>query len=425
MSDTLAAPAPSGTVTAPVTPEPPKSIAEANKAVRAMGDSWENVSLAPPAEGMGVTDGAEDDAPATPVAPVAEAAPPTSDDAPEFVQDDTGRWHRADGTMANADEIAAISAQLASETPSVEAPVAEAPATENVVTLRRRDGSTRDVIIEDPELAQEIRQNMNDGMRRREFLEAKASIEAREAQLKQIDAMLEHNPEAVVYQSLNDDQKIRLTQLLVAEHWDAIVPIINAFAENPSERITTTTEAQARMRQQNTQLQSFTAAQESAANVRKAVAALIPETAEQDIAEQFWSDASNDVQRAIARGEKVDPASVATILAPRLKLYGFATAGSAPAAAAMPRITLASPAPSSSPAAQPANDAAKQLADAKAAQKRIRLRQQQRTNAAAVPPAGAGAAPVRMPAVPAGSTIQEASKQLRKMGGGWAQIGNH
>jgi hypothetical protein len=49
----------------------------------------------------------------------------------------------------------------------------------------------------------------------------------------------------------------------------------------------------------------------------------------------------------------------------------------------------------------------------KNAQRRITLVQRDRKNAAAVPPAGAGAAPVRLPPVPAGATIEEASRALK------------
>jgi hypothetical protein len=34
---------------------------------------------------------------------------------PEFVQNAQGQWHRPDGTFANADEIAAIEAQIAAD----------------------------------------------------------------------------------------------------------------------------------------------------------------------------------------------------------------------------------------------------------------------------------------------------------------------
>lgn len=407
MSDTLTTPATPATPAAPVTPAPVDVLKQAT--------SWDDVKFetpTPPTDGMSVTDGADE-----PETPVAAAEDPT--DGAEFVQDETGRWHRGDGTMASAEEIAQIEAQIASEAAPPEAPAEEAQPTENVVTLKRRDGSTREVVIDDPELADEIRANANDGMRGREYREKVAALDARLAQFNKMDALLQKNPEAVVRESLSREQKINLGVMLLAEHFDDLIPAINEYNTNPSARIAATAEAQLRMKTQTDEFNSFTAAQNAAAEVRAAVAKLIPENVAEDVAQAFWTDASRDCQEAMARGENVGPSTVAGLLANRLKLYGFAP--SASPAASRPRIALKPSAPSAaaSAVAQPANDAAKALADAKATQKRIQLRQQQRNNAAAVPPVGAGAAPVRMPAIQPGSDIKSAGQQLRKLSS-WA-----
>lgn len=420
MSDTLTAPAPAGIPAAPATPVAPSSIADAGAAFKTAG-SWADAGF----PSMDVTDGSDDtpdDTPPTPgvqtpaAVPPAESAP-APDEGPEFVQNAQGQWHRPDGTFANAEEIAAITAQIAMDAAAgtAAAPATTGPAVDpnaNTVTLRRRDGTTRDVTVEDPELAEEIRANYNDGMRRKEYTERVTAVESKLAELKHIDALLEKNPEAFVQQSLSPDQRVRLATMLLAEHFDALVPIINAYNENPGQRITATAEAQARIRTQETEFRSFTQAQQSASAVRVAVESLIPDTLDATAAESFWSDASTDLQRAIARGDKVDPTTVRALLANRMKLYGFEAA--APTAAApKPRITAALPA-STSAVAQPANDAAKALADVKASQKRIRLQQTNRANAAAVPPAGAGAAPVRLPPVPKGASIEEAAREMKK-----------
>lgn len=349
----------------------------------------------------------------------AEAAP-SPDEGPEFVQNAQGQWHRPDGTFANAEEIAAISAQLAADTaaaPPAPGPAADAPAA-NTVTLRRRDGTTRDVVVDDPELAEEIRANYNDGMRRREYTERVTAVENKLAQLNHIDALLDKNPEAFVQQSLTPEQQVRLATMLLAQHFDALVPIIQRYDATPNERITATAEAQARIRTQEVEFKTFTQAQQAASAVRGAVELLIPETLAPELAESFWADASTDLQRALARGEKVDPTTVSALLAPRMKLYGLdPAAGATTPAAAKPRITVAPASPAATPpaVAQPANDAAKALADTKAKQKRIRLQQVNRANAAAVPPAGAGAAPVRLPPVPQGATIEEAARAMKKV----------
>lgn len=409
MADTLTAPA-----AAPVAPVTPVALPVTAPTIQEAGDtfrkaaSWNDVGLPAPV----VDDPTPADAPAG-GDPKPAGDPPPTDDGPEFVQNAQGQWHRPDGTFADAEQIAAIEAQIAADAAAapkpVDAPVAPAP-----VTLRRRDGTTREVQVDDPELAEEIRTNFNDGMRRKDFTEKVASVEARAAQYRQLDAMLDKNPEAFVYQSLSDEQRIRLATMLLAQDFDKLVPIIQDYDQNPQSRITATAESARRMREQETEFQTFTSAQKAASDVRAAVETLIPDTLDPSIAEQFWADASSDLQRAIARGDQVTPDRVPALLANRLKLYGITVAGSP--APALPRISVFAPNASASPSpvAAPVGDAALALADVKAKQNRIRLQQTNRANAAAVPPAGAGAAPVRLPPVPAGATIEEASKALKK-----------
>jgi hypothetical protein len=250
-------------------------------------------------------------------------------------------------------------------------------------------------------------------MRRKEYTEKRRGRGSEARAVNRIDALIDTNPETFVAQSLNPEQKIRLATMLLAEHFDELVPIIQGFDTNPTERIKTTADAQKRIREQQGQFETRAQAQRQAVAVRSAVESLIPETVEQEVAEQFWADASQDLQRAIARGDKVDPSTVPSLLANRLKLYGITPAGATTPASA-PRITakLTNGTNGVTPAvAQPANDAAKALATATATQKRIRLTQRNRANAAAVPPAGAGAAPVRLPPVPQGASIEEASRR--------------
>lgn len=428
MSETLTAPSGAAPVAPANTAPAPNGIEQASAALRNAA-SWDalGVNMSGLAT-MDVTDGADegetDSGVTTERAPNTEAKPegeqPTADG--EFVQGDDGRWHRPDGTFASADELAQIEAQIAAK-PDGESD-AKSENAENTVTLKRRDGTTREVVIDDAELADEIRANYNDGMRRKEFAEKSTALDAKLAHLNRLDAQITQSPELFVAASLTQEQKIRLATTLLAEHFDELVPIIQGYDQNPQQRITKTAENARQIREQETTFQQFTVAQQQAAAVRGAVEKLIPETAEGELVDAFMQDAGADITRALQRGESVTPDVVPTILAHRMKLYGF-QAPTGQSAPAKPRITaVLSPstaaAPSSSPVAQPANDAAKALADAKNTQRRIRLTQQRRANAAAVPPAGAGAAPVRLPPVPTGATIEQASANLRKLGNRWA-----
>lgn len=365
----------SDTATAPVTPgasDAPTTLAAAAPTLA------EQLYTTPPVVPAEAAKPATD----APVVPSVDAKPadvtPPAEDGPEFSQDANGVWHRADGTMASAEEITAIQAQLADEEQTKADTEANRAAT--VAKVRDRNGNLIEVDTGDEQLAQLINQNTNDGMRRREFLEAKVAVEARESVISRAEAMIEHNPEGFVQENLSDEQQVRLATLLLARHFDALVPIIQGYDANPSSRIATTAEAQLRIKQQSDDFSAHSAAQTSAASVRRAVAALIPDTAEQDVAERFWADANSDVQRALAQGTPITPETVQQVLAFRLNQYGFS--GAAPAAPQRPRITLAKPGNSAS--AAPAAAATKPVN-----QQRLRLVQQQR-NAAAIPPHGRG-----------------------------------
>jgi len=366
---------------------------------------------------MGVTAGEEDEGletgdVTTTVAPNTET-PVTEPAAPEgeFVQDAQGKWHRADGTMASADEITAIETQLADDA----APAAETTAEtkENIVTLRTRSGQTKDVVIDDPELAEEIRTNFNDGMRRREFAEKVAEVDALKSEFTEFRAMLRENPESVILQHLPQEKRVAIGVALLAQDFDALVPAIQAYIDNPQNRITKAAETQAAIRNQQSTFEARVQSERAAAEVRKATASLIPDNASDESVAKFWRLASLTLSAAVDRSEQVNATTVKQQLADVLTLCGFDAAGEKPAATRA-RVSLApTTAQTQTPAAVPANAAAKAMAE----QRRIRLTQTNRKNAAAVPPAGAGAAPVRVPPAPKGATIEEASQTLRKMGG--------
>lgn len=402
MSETIA-PATSGTAAVPETPVIDTASLYATAREGMTADSWEA-----PTDGMAVTDGEAET--------TTETVTPAVDG--EFVQDEAGRWHRPDGTFANETELAAITAELAAA-PAAETPTEEVAAPEPI-TLRRRDGTTREVMVDDPELAEEIRTNFNDGMRKKEYTAKMAEAETLASEYREFQSMLRANPEGVILQHLPAEKQISIATQLLAQHFDALIPIIQGYDTNPSSRLTAVTEAQRAVRDQQSNFESLVASQRRAAEIKTAVAGLIPDSAPEDVQEKFWSFAKMTV--LAANDSEITKDNVRSLLAtvldhPQFSIYGFG--GAAPAAPAKPRITALPVSSSTSPVATPANDAAKQMADAKKTQKRIQLNQRNRGNAAAIPPAGAGAAPLRLPPVPKGASIEEASQDLRKLGRGW------
>lgn len=317
-----------------------------------------------------------------PAVPAAEPEAPAGD-APEYIQGEDGQWRRADGTFATSDELAQIEAQL-TETEKAKAD-AEANRAATIVPIRGRNGEMVEVETPDEETAQLLRQNVNDGMRRRDFMEAQAAIDARASIVQRAEQIIQHNPEGFVQENLNDEQQVRLGAMLLARHFDTLAEIIRQYDMDPSSRIAAVAQSQLRIKQQMDDFQTHSVTQESAKALQQAVAKMIPDTADQADVDEFWQIASVLCSNAVDRGQPVTPDTVSRILAGPLQKYGFAEA--APAAPKRPRITLATrTAPSvAAPAATPSPAPASQQQN----QQRLRLVQQRR-NAAAIPPHGRG-----------------------------------
>lgn len=391
-------------------------------------ETWDSYLATVPAETPAAEPASEVIASEGPASP--DAAESTSGAAPSLTQGADGRWHRADGTYANAEEIAAhqasapAAAPAAEATPEPAAPAEEAPAL-HTVEIRGRDGKPVAIEVADESLAQLLRQNANDGMRAKDYKEKLAATEAERAEYRAFHTMLETNPEHVVFNGLSPEQQVNLTVKLIAQHWDAVVPVIQQYDQSDAARVRAAAETQLAIRDNSARFTETVSAQQRAVEITKAVTALVPDGWDDRTTERFIADAEQDIIRAVRAGEAVTTATIPSLLADRLALYGGGTpaAPQKPAAQAV-RFAAAPnappPAPASSAAAIPIGDAAARLAAARAEQDRIRRTQQARSAAAAIPPAGAGAAPVRVATVPKGASIEDASKALRKMGNSWA-----
>lgn len=343
--------------TAPVVPAEPPTPA--------------NPAPTPPPPADAAADGATD------------AAAATIEDGPEYVQDEQGRWHRPDGTMASAEELEAIGAQLAEAEQAKADEEANRPLT--VAKIRDRAGNLIEVETGDEQLAQLINQNTNDGLRKREYLERLADVEARHAEVVEFQEMMRANPEAVILQHLPPEKQVSLAAQLLAQHFDALVPIIQDYDANPTMRLETVADAQRTIREQATSYANLVAAQTAAKDVAQAVAALIPADADDAQVDKFWKFAELELTAAATGARPVTPATVPDLLTDLCTHFGFTSAAPA-AATSKPRITLAKPVQKSAPSTPAAGNAP--AASARdVAQQRLRLTQQRR-NAAAIPPQG-------------------------------------
>lgn len=353
-------------------------------------------------------------------APDAVAVETAQPDAPPeaftgWTLDASHRLHRPDGTYASVEEIAAYNTGAEPAGEPVADPTEEAkpetPQPERV-TIKGRDGSDVEIEVDDPKIAEALRTNAKDGMRAREYREKVAVVDQKLAEFNAFERLLETNPEHVIFNALPEAKRVSLATALVAQYWDQIAPTLVQFDTAPESRVRTAAETQIAMRDGMAQYQQRLQADRQGADLAKAVIQLLPESLPDHLHEQFLADAQSDITRAIQRGERVTPETVPTLLATRLSLYGATTPTPAPVARVR---AVASPSPSQPAAAQPVGAAAASLATVQANQDRLKAAQHARRRAAAVPPSGAGAAPVRLTPVGPGTSIKDASADLKKL----------
>ena len=398
---------------APITTEATPGVAEPEKKKLSEMASWDELVV-----------------PEAPAEPVAEAI--TREDGSTW-NGTAGRWQKADGTFAQGAAPDGWTPPVVDPAAPVTEPTEpEAPAVPvETVALRTRDGQTREIEVDDPELAELLRTNANDGMRASQYREKVAALDAKLEEVNAFRAMVETNPEAVVLQHMPAEKQVSIAVALIAQHWDQIVPLIQQMdgTEGVPVRMATAMQAQEAIRTNQALYERKLDEGKYVSAITQQVQSLIPEGTPDATVQRFLTYAGQDLAQIVARDGRIDPATVPTHLAETVKLFGFAAPSATPSAAprAAVRFASAQPTPStpttSPTAARPVGDAAVALAErAKQAAARTQTTQAARARAAAVPPSGAGAAPVRLPSVPKGADIRTASQTLRQMGNSWGPL---
>lgn len=413
MPDIETPPAPANGPAAESTPVTPSTnpYAGAGATLRAQG-AWGTPEAEQPTPEP-KTD-AEIDAAVLATEPPAEQA--TETPAPSFdgyTVDAEQRLHRPDGTFADASEIDAYNASVTDPAPESAAPETPEPI---IVPIKGRDGAEVEIEVTDERVAEALRANAKDGLRGEEYRKKLAVVEEHLAEKRAFETMMETNPEGLILQHLPLDKQVSLAVALVAQHWDALAPHLVKFDSEPTSRIAEAANAQIRMRDQQKAYESLSAQQKYAVQLESAARALIPEHVPDDVAEQFLADAGRDLGAAMQTRGMVPVEDVKSVLQRRLTLYGFdkpasgaaSTAGSVPAPLTRPLARAVS-----RPAGQGSTATATVTAGANAGAAVRRAVTAQKV-AAAVPPAGAGAATVRAPLVPPNADIKQASAALKK-----------
>lgn len=399
------------TPTEPTTPAP--SLTEASSSLKGK-TSWEEV----------FTPAAADAAPETTTETPAEAPAAESADALSgFTLDAEGRLHRKDGTYASQAEVDQWNSSAEQAPPAAEQqpeqPKAEEPQP-IVVAIRGRDGKDLEIEVTDEQTAEALRTNHREGMRAAEFNRRMAEVQAKEEEFRAFEMMIEQNPEGVILRHLPEEKQDALLVALLARRWDAIAPQLVKFDSDPTARAAEMINTQRRIEAQDGQFSSAKAKAEYGKQVYTETVKLIPEHVDEATQQRFLADAGRDIEAAIRQnaGNAVPLETIKTLLAPRIALYGFdrpqgATTPSA-STPSTPKRPLARPVVSAPQSAAPVT------VDPGAAIRRTVTAQR---IAAATPPQGAGAAPVRQPLTPPNVSVTDASRALKRAKS-WAEVGH-
>jgi hypothetical protein len=361
-----------------------------------------------------------------PTTAVAEPESPAEGAEPDAAGE---RPRNPDGTFKakEAGEPATPEGETPTEGEAAE-PVAEEPEP-FLLTIPSRQAGEADVEIPFAGLTEQQQQDLNrlrNGYMRGEDIRAKqAALEGKLAELNAFETMLSTNPEHVILNALSEPKRIAIATKLIAQYWDEIVPAIQQFDTDPIARVKQASQTQIELRDQQKEYESTLQRQRSASEIRTQLLAQIPDGTDEDTAERFYADAVNAIRLAESRGTNVTTKNLPDILAHHVKLYGFTAGAPQPPALpkpAIPRAVARASAPAAPKGAPEPTPEQAALEQARKGQARLTQTVVAQRRAASVPPAGAGAAPVRLPPVPSGADIETASRELKKAGRSWANL---
>lgn len=299
-----------------------------------------------------------------------------------------------------------------------------------------RDRGEEDIEVEvDEELAERIRRMQKGGLRRQAFERRKAELDARQSEMDAVSLELEQDPVGFIVNQMTPERRLEVARALVVEHLPELAPDIEKWLDNDGTRQEERVTLRDRMSESNRRLDHARQARAYAQKCMAAAEGLIPEDIDDDVAQEFMTDARRVLHEAAKAGTKVTPDNVKELLARRVRLYGFDRTRRP--AAPRARDTSSTSASSSrgrdvrdgvddTPTARPVTDRARQVAEqgrptraeAQAAQDRIRRVQRARTASQRQAPAGAGAGPVEVPVLKPEdeADVRTASKALRQRG---------
>ncbi|HEY9428654.1 MAG TPA: hypothetical protein VIR34_15965, partial [Gemmatimonadaceae bacterium] len=299
-------------------------------------------------------------------------------------------------------------------------PEGEQPPEPITVMLKGRNGEEIPFAVESEADADILRALKNDGMRGEEFKRKSADLERGFSELRDIGAHMKADPEGFMISQLVPERQVSVARALLLNNWDALAPEIQTFWNDDVARRQAMLDIREASSAKAADVNNLVAGYRSAAEAERTIAGLIPESAAEQEADAFFSDATAYLTGLAQQGRAIAPADIPAVLSRLVAAYGFGASAAAavPAASTTKSATPPAPAPDADPLAE-------RKARVAAVVRRTSQVAKQRTAAARVAPQGAGAAPVEAPRLPKGQDISQRTASLKeriKPGMGWTEF---
>ena len=276
---------------------------------------------------------------------------------------------------------------------------------------RGPDDDDIEIEVTDQATADALNRLKNGYMRGDQFRDAMAEVTGAQEELYEIEEQFGVDPAGFVLQHLDEKHLATVALALVVEPkaWASLQKTLTRLIDNPQELRTLQAEAKSARLETKEALKEArttrTRQNENAAALQGAIDRMVPEDMGESKRDRLIRDMTRDVVEHINRNkiEAMEPKDLVTVLADRLELNGIDPLEARSAVKDGSR-TRSTPTTKKKKVGKPKSG--KQLARASAKRRRV----------AAAPGAGKKAPPTQPKTLPAGQTIQERLKEVRKRG---------
>lgn len=263
-----------------------------------------------------------------PSEPAAETPPPPAEETPPAAEETPpeGETPPPEGETPPEPEGEAEAPPEGEEKPEGE----ETPP-ELVVELpgRRPGDQPFEIVVDDVQTAERLRQMVNSSMRREQYNEAMQEVERSQAELRAVEEQISVDPAGFILDHLPEETQIEVAMSILTkpEVWERLQGDVTAF-DDPDrlELARARLESQRyKKREERKALNEETkAAQKNAAEIKKALTKLVPDNLTEEQEELFLQDALQAVQQHVLRtnARRLEVADLPLVLAARLRAYG-------------------------------------------------------------------------------------------------------